>query len=84
MFNTESVVDEVGLEMECIWNGAQRFQLVIRPFPRLPTGLGLGAALSKLLAMRVGVGSIWFKGTVRVAMKPLLDRLPLVGAVKVN
>ena len=57
---------------------------MIRPFPRIPTGLGLGAALSKMLAMRVGVGNIWFKGTVRVAMKPLLDRLPLVGAVKVR
>lgn len=46
--------------------------------------MGIGAALSKLLAMRVGVGNLWFKGKVRVALKPLIDRVPLVGAVKVN
>jgi len=46
-------------------------------------GLGVGAALSKMLAMRVGVGDLWFKGKVRVALKPLIDRVPLIGAVKV-
>ena len=84
MFNTECVVDEVAVEMECIWNGSQRFQLAIRPLPRLPVGMGLGSALSKLLAMRVGVGKLWFKGKVRITLKPLLDRVPLVGAVKVG
>lgn len=84
VFSTESVVDEVVIEMECIWDGSQQFQLAIRPFPRLPVGLGIGAAISKLLAMRVGVGNLWFKGKVRVALKPLIDRVPLVGAVKVS
>lgn len=84
MFNTESVIDEVGLEMEFMWNGDQKFQLMIRPFPKFPVGLGIGQAVSKLLAMRVGVSNIWFKGRVRVAMKPLIDRIPLVGAVKVT
>lgn len=83
VFSTDSVIDEVGLELECLWNGAQKFQLMMRPFPRIPIGAGIGAAISKLLEMRVGVGNLWFKGRVRIAMKPLLDRIPLVGAVKV-
>ena len=40
VFNTECVIDEVAIEMECIWDGSQKFQLAIRPFPRLPVGEG--------------------------------------------
>jgi len=38
VFNTDCVIDEVAIEMECIWDGSQKFQLAIRPFPRLPVG----------------------------------------------
>ena len=76
--------DEIAIEMECIWNGAQKFQLAIEPFPRLSLGFGLDKALSRLLGMRVGVANLFFKGNVRIALKPLLDRVPLIGAAKVG
>ena len=84
VFNTDSVFDEVVIEMECVWNGAQKMGLAIKPFHRLSFGFGVDKAISKLLGMKVGVADLFFKGNVRIALKPLLDRIPLVGAAKVS
>ncbi len=52
--------------------------------PKLPVPLGIGAFISKWLGMRVGVANINLHGRVRIAARPLLSKLPVVGGVKVK
>jgi hypothetical protein len=56
----------------------------INPLPNLPVPLGIGQLLSRFLGMRVGVADINLRGRVRLAMKPLLNKVPIIGAVKVQ
>ena len=45
--------------------------------------LGIGQLLARYLRMRVGVTNFFFQGRVRLSMHPLLNKMPVVGAVKV-
>lgn len=58
--------------------------LQINPLPNLPMPLGIGEMLSKFLGMRVGVSDINIHGRVRLALRPLLNKTPVVGGVKVT
>ena len=53
------------------------------PLPKLPVPLGIGQLLAQYLRMRVGVTNFFFQGRVRLSMHPLLNKLPVVGAIKV-
>ena len=53
------------------------------PLPKLPVPLGIGQLLARYLRMRVGVTNFFFQGRVRLSMHPLLNKLPVVGAIKV-
>lgn len=56
----------------------------ICPFPKLPVPLGIGQLLARYLRMRVGVTNFFFQGRVRLSMHPLLNKMPVVGALKVR
>ena len=45
--------------------------------------LGIGTLLARYLRMRVGVTNFYFQGRVRASLHPLLNKMPVVGAVKV-
>ena len=45
--------------------------------------LGIGTLLARYLRMRVGVTNFFFQGRVRASLHPLLNKMPVVGAVKV-
>ena len=86
VYKAEDVSGEVIVELDVTWAGQQNVQLVIKPFPKfhLGVGVGVGKIISNFLAMRVGVGNLFFSGRVRLSLKPLMGRLPVVGAVRVS
>lgn len=86
VYKAEDVSGEVIIEMDVTWAGEQNIQLVIKPFPKihLGVGLGVGKLISNFLKMRVGVGNLFFSGRVRLSLKPLMGRIPVVGAVRVS
>lgn len=86
VYNAEDVSGEVIIETDITWVGKQDVQLVIKPFPKvhLGVGLGVGKLLSNFLTMRVGVSNLFFSGRVRLSLKPLLGWIPVVGAVRVS
>lgn len=86
VYKAEDLSGEVIVELDITWVGEQDIQLVIKPFPKvhLGVGLGVGKMLSNFLTMRVGVGNLFFSGRVRLSLKPLLGRIPVVGAVRVS
>ena len=86
VYKAEDVSGEVIIEMDVTWAGEQNVQLIIKPFPKfhLGVGLGVGRLISNFLTMRVGVGNLFFSGRVRLSLKPLMGRLPVVGAVRVS
>ena len=71
-------------ELDIVWAGKAKFQLLIKPLPKVPLSLGLDRLLSTFIAMRVGVSDLYFSGRVRIALSPLINRVPVVGALKVR
>ena len=86
VYKAEDVSGEVIIELDVTWAGEQNVQLIIKPFPKfhLGVGLGVGRLISNFLTMRVGVGNLFFSGRVRLSLKPLMGRIPVVGAVRVS
>lgn len=86
VYKAEDVSGEVIIELDVTWAGEQNVQLIIKPFPKfhLGVGLGVGRLISNFLTMRVGVGDLFFSGRVRLSLKPLMGRIPVVGAVRVS
>lgn len=64
---------------------AQDVQLALQLLP-LPGQLGalsrVGEALGMMQPLRVGLASLIFSGRVRVALKPLMNKLPIVAAMQ--
>ena len=56
----------------------------INPLPNLPVPLGIGHMIAGWLGMRAGVSDLYIRGRIRVAMKPLMSQIPVVGAIKVS
>ncbi|KAK9843817.1 hypothetical protein WJX81_007480 [Elliptochloris bilobata] len=83
VYRRECLVQELIIELDVKWVGKQKFQLQICPFPKLPVPLGIGQLLARYLRMRVGVTNFFFQGRVRLSLHPLLNKMPVVGAVKV-
>ena len=86
VYKAEDVSGEIIIELDVTWAGQQDVQLIIKPFPKfhLGVGIGIGKMISNFLTMRVGVGNLFFSGRVRLSLKPLMGRLPVVGAVRVS
>lgn len=68
-----------GPEKWCLYDGVAQ----INPLPSLPVPLGIGQLIAEWLGMRVGVSDINLHGRVRINMRPLMAKLPIVGGVKV-
>ena len=67
------------------WRCPQDVQLALQLLP-LPGQLGalsrMGEALGMMQPLRVGLASLIFSGRVRVALKPLMNKLPIVAAMQ--
>eukprot|EP00884_Botryococcus_braunii_P002166 jgi/Botrbrau1/11950/Bobra.341_1s0015.1 len=84
VYRREALMGEVIMELDFMWAGQQKFQLLIKPFPKLPLPLNVGKVIANLLSLSVGVQDIYVAGRVRLSCKPLLGRIPIVGAVKLD
>ena len=76
--------------MACICGagGTQQFQLVVYPLPRFLSHSGLpvdalGRVVARFVSMRVGVRDLTVSGKLRISFRPLLNKLPVVGSIKV-
>lgn len=57
--------------------------LQLLPLPGQLEALGrVGEALGMMQPLRVGLASLIFSGRVRVALKPLMNKLPIVAAMQ--
>ncbi len=84
-FDTNVFVSSIIPRARCISLTSMRcfFCAQINPLPRLPVPLGIGQFISEWLGMRVGVSDINLHGRVRINMRPLMAKLPIVGGVQV-
>jgi hypothetical protein len=83
----EDVMDDVFVEMDMEWTSNIDVELVLQVLGKdissfIPNFLE--AQLAKLFTMVVGVEDVMIRGTVQVAMRPLVYRLPIVQAVQVG
>ena len=67
-----------------VWAGKAKFQLLVKPLPKIPLAMGLDRLLSTFISMRAGVSDLYFSGRLRLALSPLVNHVPVVGALKVS
>ena len=84
VYKPGDVLEEAIAEVEVVWAGKAKFQLLIKPLPKIPLSMGLDRLLSNFIAMRVGVSDLYLSARVRIALTPLMGRVPVVGAMKVR
>jgi len=82
----EDVMDDVFVEMDLEWKSNLDVELVLQILGKdvssfIPNFLEV--KLAKLFIMVVGVEDVMIKGTVHIAMRPLLYRLPIVQAMQI-
>ena len=82
------VFSEESVQLLCSAGGTQQFQLVVYPLPRFLSHSGLpvdvlGRVVARFVSMRVGVRDLTFSGKLRISFRPLLNKLPVVGSIKV-
>lgn len=81
------VVDDVFLEMDVVWKSQQDIEFVLKVIGKnIVTYVPdiLEAQLAKLLTMTVGIEDATLKGTIRMALRPLLTRVPIIGALQIS
>jgi hypothetical protein len=77
--------DEVTLDCDFMWSGNQEAQLIIKPLPKhlqLTPLQPAAKVLGNIIVLKVGMEDFNVSGKMRVTMRPLLDRTPVVGAMK--
>lgn len=84
VYKQSDVLQEAMTEVDLVWAGHAKFQLLIKPLPKIPLAMGLEKLLSTFISMRAGVSDLYVSGRVRISMSPLLNRLPVVGALQVQ
>ncbi|KAK9865697.1 hypothetical protein WJX84_002675 [Apatococcus fuscideae] len=89
VYHSDAVTDEVVIEVDVAWGGTQQFQLVVYPLPRFLSNSGLpvdvlGRVVARFVSMRVGVRDLTLSGKLRISFRPLLNKLPVVGSIKVS
>ncbi|KAI3425058.1 hypothetical protein D9Q98_008436 [Chlorella vulgaris] len=84
-----SGIEELFLEFEAEWHSQQ--DIVIRiTVPKLPVAVAqltpdpLEEAMRLLMTLRVSLKDAWLRAGVRVALRPLLRRMPVIGALQVG
>lgn len=83
VYKQSDVLEEAMAEVDLVWAGHAKFQLLIKPLPKIPLAMGLDKLLSTFISMRAGVSDLYVSGRVRISLSPLLNRLPVVGALQV-
>eukprot|EP00887_Chlorella_sp_A99_P000505 scaffold17.g505.t1 len=82
------VMEDVMLEFQFDWRSAQDVELEIQTLPENWDVAWLPSFIEKplvdLLTFTVGVEETALRGSVRITMRPLLDRLPVVGALHIS
>ncbi|BDA49969.1 probable Synaptotagmin-5 at N-terminal half [Coccomyxa sp. Obi] len=74
------VAEGAFMDIDMLWSSNQDISLVIKPLPHfLKLVLGIG----EFINIQVGVERVIMSGRVRLYLKPLLDFLPIIGAVQV-
>ncbi|MCJ1425923.1 hypothetical protein MMC29_003824 [Sticta canariensis] len=84
VYKTTEAMEEAIAEVDLVWAGKAKFQLLIKPLPKIPIAMGLDRLLSNFISMRAGVSDLYFSGRVRFALSPLVNHVPVVGALKVS
>ncbi|KAK9812293.1 hypothetical protein WJX73_010507 [Symbiochloris irregularis] len=84
VYKQSDVLEEAMVEVDLVWAGQAKFQLLVKPLPKIPLGMGLEKLLSTFISMRAGVSDLYISGRVRISMSPLLNRLPVVGALQIS
>jgi C2 domain len=83
----EDVMDDVFVEMDLEWKSNIDVEIALEVLGKDVSSLVpnfLEEQLAKLFTMVVGVEDVSIKGTVQVAMRPLLYRLPIVQAMQIG
>ncbi|GAB4823698.1 hypothetical protein N2152v2_010744 [Parachlorella kessleri] len=80
------IMDDVFIELEMVWQSKQDIEIEIKALPDdLSTWIPdfIDKTLSKLLTFTVGVEDLAVEAKLRLALRPLLNRVPVVGAVQI-
>ncbi|CAK0785413.1 hypothetical protein CVIRNUC_008622 [Coccomyxa viridis] len=79
-----SQADEIIIEFDFMWSGQQDVEIVVHPIPRIVSNwlIGIGKLLSTLIALKVCMQRLIINGRIRMTLSPLLNEMPLVGAMK--
>ncbi|KAK9807354.1 hypothetical protein WJX73_005591 [Symbiochloris irregularis] len=84
VYKNQAVKDQVIIEADFVWAGANDVQLVVKPIPKTLGGIeAVGKAVGNLISLRVGTQKLIVTGRIRLSLKPLIDDLPIVGAIHV-
>ncbi|BDA48413.1 Synaptotagmin-2 [Coccomyxa sp. Obi] len=78
--------DEVIMECDFMWAGQQDVQILVEPVPRIVSKalIGIGTVISKLIRLKVSVMRLIINGRVRITLTPLLNDMPIIGAIQVS
>ena len=80
-------MDDIFIEMDLEWRSEQDVEIELQVLGKDVSSMIpdiIEEQLAKLFTMRIGVEDSSVKGTVQLALRPLLYRLPIVGAVQVG
>lgn len=83
----EDAVDDVFVELDLEWKSRQDVEIEIQVLGSDISSLvpnALETQLARLMTMKVGIEDCWLQGRVRIALRPLLWRIPIVGAAQVS
>lgn len=83
----DDVMDDIFIEMDLEWRSQQDVEIELQILGKDVSSMipnFLEEQLAKLFTMVVGIEDSIVKGTVQLALRPLMYRLPIVGAVQVG
>lgn len=83
----EDVIDDVFVEMDMEWNSKIDVEIALEILGQDVSSLipnFVEEQLAKLFTMLIGVEDLVIKGTLQIAMRPLLYRVPIVQAIQVG
>jgi hypothetical protein len=76
------------MEYSFAWASKMEVKLLVtllsKQQQQLSGRLGLRSVLSRASRVKLGVSDLVARGTLRVALRPLLDELPVAGGIKVG
>lgn len=84
VYKSPAAKDQVIIEADFIWAGEQDVQLNVKPIPRHLGPLEpVGQVFGNLISLRVGTEKLIVTGRIRIALRPLIEELPVVAAIQV-